>query len=605
MSCSRPTSALANKFRAEVRSPEPRIRFEVLKGAFYADTETTIRWKSPSWKLLIFVSSPFTDTQMERSFLIDEYQFKLREIGQRYGIAVIFVDMRWGIQDENTVNHQTWEQCAKAIEWCKVESMGIAFLSLQGNKYGYTPLPRVVAERDMNSHLTKQECSDEIKELIFDWYRIDDNSDPGKRNFVLRNMASLNDPLYWDAWKKILPVLSGLPFDTTNYNDLRVGNSVTEWEVRAALDSYPCDIDKSKGICWSFRNFTGDIDDKSFCDFKKDEDQLTEKKWTNLISFMKQKENIPEENIHEHSMTFRDFKMKDCKSHLDYFESFKNFIESKISNSLDDIKKSQIEWNKDGMGVGLEGIKLTEMLHHCNFAKEKCSTFIGREHLVKSVLDLVHTENRQTNEGFVSLHKMDKKTNGVEDRTQSAGNMVPQESQSAMTSSVPLQINPVLIEEQRQAIIGSDAELQLKAVQEFRRLLSIEKSPPIQQVIEAGVVPIFVEFLQRNHNPSLQIEAAWALTNIASGASEHTHVVIDAGALPIFVQLLLSLNEDLREQTTWALGNIAGNSVQCRDLVLEMGALTMLLNVAEVSELDLFLYAKFHIIIISLHYTVF
>ena len=154
---------------------------------------------------------------------------------------------------------------------------------------------------------------------------------------------------------------------------------------------------------------------------------------------------------------------------------------------------------------------------------------------------------------------------------------------SSMASSQPQQISPALLEEQRQAIMGSDPELQLKAVQQFRRLLSIERNPPIQQVIEAGVVPIFVHFLQRNENPSLQFEAAWALTNIASGTSEHTRVVIDAGAVAIFVQLLLSPNEDVREQAAWALGNIAGDSVQCRDLVLGMGALTMLLRVAEVS----------------------
>ncbi|AED95795.1 importin alpha [Arabidopsis thaliana] len=127
-------------------------------------------------------------------------------------------------------------------------------------------------------------------------------------------------------------------------------------------------------------------------------------------------------------------------------------------------------------------------------------------------------------------------------------------------------------------VFSDDPSLQLEYTTRFRVVLSFDRSPPTDNVIKSGVVPRFVEFLKKDDNPKLQFEAAWALTNIASGASEHTKVVIDHGVVPLFVQLLASPDDDVREQAIWGLGNVAGDSIQCRDFVLNSGAFIPLLH---------------------------
>jgi len=139
--------------------------------------------------------------------------------------------------------------------------------------------------------------------------------------------------------------------------------------------------------------------------------------------------------------------------------------------------------------------------------------------------------------------------------------------------------------EQLVANAGSDdPAVQLNAVQSARKLLSSDRNPPIDALIESGILPILVRCLEChdkwvpvliqisewNHeickqiswnsillyccSPSLQFEAAWALTNIASGTSAQTQAVVAAGAVPLFLSLLLSSHQNVCEQAVWALG---------------------------------------------------
>ena len=71
---------------------------------------SSITLKPPNNKLLMIISSTFTDTMDERNLILGEISVYLQQVCKQKGldVDVKFVDMRYGVRDENTLDYMTW-----------------------------------------------------------------------------------------------------------------------------------------------------------------------------------------------------------------------------------------------------------------------------------------------------------------------------------------------------------------------------------------------------------------------------------------------------------------------------------------------------------------
>ena len=97
--------------------------------------------------------------------------------------------------------------------------------------------------------------------------------------------------------------------------------------------------------------------------------------------------------------------LKQCAAlGAEYMTAFESYVGERLKTSLLSVIESHKRWAVDGDGVGLPGVDLSEMLHHCSFAKEKCSSFIGRLTLIDQVMALIETPHREVEEELDPLN---------------------------------------------------------------------------------------------------------------------------------------------------------------------------------------------------------
>ncbi len=372
----------------------------VLRGII---NEETIRNLQPKRKLIIFVSSTFTDTYKERNVLQEQILPELRKLGSQQDIQVLFYDMRFGVKDESTLDHTTWQCCQDSIRECQEESAGLFFMSLQGNKYGYRPLPKLIDGQFLEKAFEQHSGKGELLDLFKRWYRLNENHLFPK--YELNSLQSVRDEEYWNV---VLPrlrdeLLNEVPFDA-KFPNLLTGRSVTEWEV---LFAECIKLGFSVGV-WvkKEKEFDRQFVDNSLSEEKMRDfnDGLNDEKISLRMSRLKEWINECFETIHPlplQKLLVSDY-ISDNDVCRDYLQKWEITVKNRFKEELEKCGEESTSWkNMSIQEFGLPVEHLEEMLHHCKIAHQKTSSFIGREELVEAALALIsrpadHTEDRSS-----------------------------------------------------------------------------------------------------------------------------------------------------------------------------------------------------------------
>ncbi|XP_033121008.1 NACHT domain- and WD repeat-containing protein 1-like [Anneissia japonica] len=351
----------------------------------------------------VFVSSTFTDTQMERDILMEDVYPYLREFCRKIGLDFNVVDLRWGIRKVLANSHQATSICLTEVQRCRATSIGPFFVGILGYKYGWRPIPRTVESATFMTFLTYIENStsrdtddDKAIELIKDWYRLDLNA--LKPEFVLQPIThkfpnyDKRDSDDIKGWYDTFDIMQKAIFTAVRHcqlpQDLKVEltRSITEGEIMEAISENSEDkrcffFDRDlKGFDAQEASKIGYVDMSS-----GNVDSEAYKKLENLKA--KIWDSLPSQNLSRYKIDFKpsNSEMQDTKENK---ESLRTFCDKFCDYMVNSIREGAAEHRST-----MKNSVYAEVINHSVFARERAEMFSGREPIVAEMMNYLKKES--------------------------------------------------------------------------------------------------------------------------------------------------------------------------------------------------------------------
>ncbi|XP_078617849.1 telomerase protein component 1-like [Branchiostoma floridae x Branchiostoma japonicum] len=384
----------ANNLQEELKGkPSNNRRF---LQEFQALLEGNIPVEPPSnntKEVWVFISSTFTDTKVERNLLMEDVYPFLREYCRLIGCNFNEVDLRWGVRDEATDEHQTVKICLQEILRCRETSIGPFFVGILSHKYGWRPFPPEIPWMTFNKLTEQIQQSNEFAaHLLKKWFALDRNAldpvyllQPISTHYPGYVTGSKTDGKSWTQEYGAMQVamrgaarLAGLDEDDID----KYHNSVTEGEILKALDLGESD-GRLQERCFFFSRTidgfnTSDQNARFYTDVcsEGNVDNESLQKLTTLKERVKEK--MGDRAMLSYHMTWEPGAGLTAGNNVRNAQLFcDEFCRQLISSIVKGVVK----------GHSAENPLYDELVHHAEMCRQRLQTFVGREDYLSKMLE--------------------------------------------------------------------------------------------------------------------------------------------------------------------------------------------------------------------------
>jgi hypothetical protein len=248
-------------------------------------------------------------------------------------------------------------------------------------RYGPALLPPTIAREifeRVNSTRSEME-----KLLMRTYYHLDTNAIPAV--YSLKRDASFN--YYAEEVTTLMNILDSVLFEEDLSDDLLVGRSISEWELKSMFNM---EHNKSK-LYWFHRAIEPSInvlpEEQQYFDARGDErknDRLAA-----LISYLTRR--FEATTVSHFKAVKIESVLTDEGAYQAYLNDVRHDVNEILHKILSQVITGRSNWSVTGHGLGLPGDEVAEILVHSSFAFDCCQSFIGREELIRDIVEKIIT----------------------------------------------------------------------------------------------------------------------------------------------------------------------------------------------------------------------